>query len=379
MRVTRIIALSVIGLSVGFSTLNAQTLRNASPPAEFPPASYKGKQYVDSRGCIYIRAGIDGNVTWVPRVSRERKQVCGYKPTAVAGATSTAPQQAAPKVISLDQPTAKPATKPAAAAAPKPQVRTTASPAPRTAPTPTVRATTVRPVAVPTTRTTTARPTPVIVPVAPAPAPAPVKPRAVAPAASSGGCPNASALSQRYINQTGVRCGPQAEPPITYGTRKSSSLKVGDTGVRVSLNTRVVPQHVYDKRQNTTNVQVPAGYRPVWNDDRLNPYRAERTLRPAIQYSNFQTPAGFRAVDREDDRLNPMRGMRTAEGDAQMEQLWSRDLPRTLLPVETNPRTVTVEHSERSYTNGAKPPWNLRLSTRNAPAKEPPAPTRGRR
>jgi len=42
MRVTRIIALSVIGLSIGFSTLNAQTLRNASPPAEFPPASFKG-------------------------------------------------------------------------------------------------------------------------------------------------------------------------------------------------------------------------------------------------------------------------------------------------------------------------------------------------
>jgi len=325
-------------------------------------------------------------VTWVPRVSRERKQVCGYQPTAVAGATSAAPQQAAPKVITLDQPSATAAARPAAtstarpaaAPAPKPQVRTVASPVPRTAPVATVR-TTVRPVTVPTTRTTTARPTPVIVPVAPAAAPARVKPRAVAPAAASGGCSNASALSQRYINQTGVRCGPQAEPPITYGTRKSSSLKVGDTGVRVSLNTRVVPQHVYDKRQNTTNLQIPEGFRPVWTDDRLNPHRAERTLRPAIQYSRFQTPAGFRAVDREDDRLNPLRGMRTAEGDAQMEQLWSRDLPRTLLPVETNPRTITVEHSERSYTHGAKPPLRFRLSTRNAPATAPPAPTRARR
>ncbi|MCE8512853.1 hypothetical protein KBY24_11285 [Ruegeria pomeroyi] len=190
----------------------------------------------------------------------------------------------------------------------------------------------------------------------------------VAPAAATGGCSNASTLSQRYINQTGVRCGPQAEPPITYGTRKNSSLKVGDTGVRVSLNTRVVPQHIYDKRQNTTNVQIPAGYRPVWTDDRLNPHRAERTLRPAIQYSSFNTPTGFRAVHREDGRLNPLRGMRTAEGDAQMEQLWTRELPRTLLPVETNPRTITVVHGERAYTNGAKPPLHLRLSTRSAPA-----------
>ena len=69
MKLTRIIASGIILGSVALTTLDAQTLRNAQPPAEFPPASYTGKQYIDSRGCIYIRAGIDGNVTWVPRVS----------------------------------------------------------------------------------------------------------------------------------------------------------------------------------------------------------------------------------------------------------------------------------------------------------------------
>ncbi|TDK52626.1 SPOR domain-containing protein, partial [Antarcticimicrobium luteum] len=87
------------------STLSAQaqSLRNATAPAEFPPASFAGKQYVDSRGCIFIRAGIDGNVTWVPRVGRDRKQVCGYKPTAVAGATAgpAAPRGPAPVEITV--------------------------------------------------------------------------------------------------------------------------------------------------------------------------------------------------------------------------------------------------------------------------------------
>ncbi|SDC39578.1 SPOR domain-containing protein [Ruegeria marina] len=372
MRFTRIIAFSVIGCSLGLSALNAQTLRNPSPPAEFPPASFTGKQYVDSRGCIYIRAGVDGLVTWVPRVSRQRKQLCGYQPTEVAGATTTAPQPAGPELITLDQPAVStPSTPAPKATAAQPPVRTAAASAPKAAPKPAV----AMPVTVPTTRTTTARPVPVA-PVAAA-APTPSKPGTIAPVATrpdTAICPDASPLSQQYINQTGARCGPQAEPPITYGPlRKSSSGSSGKTGVPVSLETRIVPKHVHDNRQNTTNVVIPAGYRSVWTDDRLNPYRAERTLRPAIVTNTYVTPNGFRAVQRGDDRLNPMRGVRTVEGDAQMNALWSDDLPRKLLPVETAPRTITVIHSERSYRDIAKPPMHLRLSTRNAPDARYPA------
>jgi cell division septation protein DedD len=394
MRITRVIAVTIMAATAGLTSLNAQTLRKSSPPAEFPPASYKGKQYVDSRGCIYIRAGIDGNVTWVPRVSRDRRQVCGYKPTAVAGATARPTQTANPKLITIE-PTAPTATA-AATAAPKPKPKAQAKPSPgpkptvvstpkpktTSTPTTTVRTTTRTTTARPATATTAARPTTTrpATTVAPKPttAAAPVvAPRRTAPAATGGGCSNASAFSQQFINKSGVRCGPQTEAPITHGSgtsRKSSSLNTAptnatpaSTGVKVSLNTRVAPRQVYDKRQNTRNVEVPKGFRSVWKDDRLNPHRAERTLRPAITVSRFEPPTGFRAVEREDDRLNPNRGLRTAAGDAQSDAIWERTIPRTLRRVPTDVPIIPVEGVENSYTNLATRPNRLTFSTRSGP------------
>lgn len=81
MKYTRTISIAVIFVSLSISLSQAQTLRDNTTPAEFPPASYQGAQYVDSKGCVYIRAGIDGNVTWVPRVNRQRQLICGQTPT----------------------------------------------------------------------------------------------------------------------------------------------------------------------------------------------------------------------------------------------------------------------------------------------------------
>jgi sporulation related protein len=72
----------VLAVSFGQSTeVQAQSLSAARGPKETPPSSYKSRTYVDSRGCAYIRAGYDGNISWIPQVTRGRKQVCGLKPT----------------------------------------------------------------------------------------------------------------------------------------------------------------------------------------------------------------------------------------------------------------------------------------------------------
>lgn len=53
-------------------------------PAEFPPTSFAGNQFVDSKGCAFIRAGVGGAVTWVPRVDRKRQQLCNFQPSFAA-------------------------------------------------------------------------------------------------------------------------------------------------------------------------------------------------------------------------------------------------------------------------------------------------------
>lgn len=229
MNFTRIVAIAAIGVTLGGGASHGQTLRNAQAPAEFPPASYRGAQYVDSNGCVFIRAGIDGNTTWVPRVNRDRRLICGQPPSLTTQAAETArttPRETATgknveqiTVTSQADPVVQAST-PAAA-----------TPATRPAPAP-QRNAQAQPPAPP--KLATAK-------VVPQAAPAPV------------------ATPRRVAAPTVVR-------------------KVQSTPDEVGPQTRVVPRQVYDARLSQGELVVPEGYRSVWQDGRLNPRRAEQSL-----------------------------------------------------------------------------------------------------
>ena len=269
MKITRILAIAVLAGSLGVGVLHAQI--GEQQPSEFPPSSYKGKQYVDSQGCVFIRAGIDGNVSWIPRVTRARKTVCGFKPS-LSGRVASAPAAAveAPVQITLNNSTA------AAPSIAKPVPRRVAKP--RRAPAPVV------------VRQTAPKPAPRVIQqpvvVAKAPQVVPTTRRIQAQTA----CPGASAISQQYLRGNGksaVRCGPQAAPitgsvtPLR-GTQQvvgiAPSRYQAAPAATISSQTRIVPKHAAQNRINTRNGSVPKGYKKVWDDGRLNPKRAEQTL-----------------------------------------------------------------------------------------------------
>lgn len=333
MNLSRAISVVVIGASLGLgAAVHAQSLKNVATPSEFPPTSYKSKQYVDSKGCVYIRAGVDGNVSWIPRMTRDRKVICGYKPTNPNAAPTTASAQkldnsvvfiepaAAPTVSAFDS-VVKPKTSSSAVAAtkPKPAASPKATTTVATAAAPDAAPATPKPKSSSTNfwnwGTTTS-----------APASAKTAATTSTPAASNTAAatttatattvaPTKTTSTRRTLDQTprqsgseatcrdGVkskykrRCGPQSALPYTPGTgnptapapvininRSGASLSAPAVGTivkegEVASNVRVVPKHVYDNRRLALKeTPVPNGYRRVFDDGRLNPYRAEQTF-----------------------------------------------------------------------------------------------------
>lgn len=263
-----LLAAGLVWLSMT-GTVGAQS-PEVRAPVELPPPSYTGRQYVDSAGCVFVRAGYGSVVNWVPRVGRDRNQICGYTPTLGA--------RAAPTV----------ATAPARPSEPLAQ----RYPAPAAGgPMRTIALSNEPPRIGLAARKAKAAPSapPRAVPRKAAPKPVPVAPVRIVSVRFEDGrgtnCPNMPPVAQRFVLSDGrqfLRCGPAVADPVAALNRARVP------GLRV-----VGPVPPSPPRAVRTAQAVPKGYEPAFRDG----------------------------------RLNPNRGPRTAAGNAQMARVWTDDVP----------------------------------------------------
>ncbi|MDU8912794.1 SPOR domain-containing protein [Aestuariicoccus sp. MJ-SS9] len=362
----RLMAAVTLALGLGAPAAQAQGRLGTDIPAEFPPSSYTGKQYVDSRGCVYVRAGIDGNTTWVPRVTRDRKHLCGAKPTFAKAAPAPEPRPV-PRTAQVVTPEPTVTPKPA----PKPQTRVAQrvvapEPAPRPKtnrkPLKTVAGAPGRVVRTPASKPVTAPPPRLVRAV---PKEKAAKQARLAPVNKGGSCKGASALSQRYINQgAGVRCGPQDTPHVAVIRRGESpgpgknvyvNKTYGWQDGRLPAKTVIVPRHVYENRLPAKRV-IPKGYKPAFDDGRFNPRRA------------YQTVEGYRQTRLRWTNTVPRRLIDPGTGE-DVTDLY----PNIVYRVEGSDRVVSTRSTEARRpvvaSKSRSEPARAVVSTRQAPKR----------
>lgn len=307
--------------------------------------------YVDSQGCVFLRAGVGGQVTWVPRVNSQRRVLCGYPPTLAARApVAAAPVQVAeaPAPVVRRAPVQQRAT-----GAPMQTVASLTTP-------PTIRAAGQAPMVAANTYTAA----PVIQAAAAQPvqrvaAPAP-QALASVPGPGQIGCFRSAPVPKVYATSNGGR--------VVLCTRGDGTLE----GARAPIYA-VVAQGVGNRvgagiyepvqgQQVAARVTAPAG----------GSYAAAAPVRRVAALPPL--PRGYKPAW-TDDRLNPNRGIGTAEGQAQQDQIWTREVPARLVAGQPTKRVWWAASSQSAPQAAAlAQPVRLRASTMTEPAARVAAP-----
>ena len=304
-----VFAIALVPMSVG-----AQNIAQIGGPAEQPPSNYKGLQYTDSRGCVFMRVESSGAAKWYPRVNAARKPVCNK---GSAGKVDMASDLPAPARVSAPVVPAKPII--GAAQAPMETVASKMMPQ-------VVQA-------------------PVVVAAAPVIAP------------MGGAKPS---VSYERVASAGpakgqIACSTSA--PVAEVVR----LRNGGSGVMCT------------KGDGTTNgwhaPTYPAGsppgislHDPVKQTASAHPTARvmEKVARPAQRLAEaptiFTPPKGYKAAWK-DDRLNPKRGIGTPEGQALQDRVWTRKVPAQIVtaataPIATKSRVTVSTMNASSMTTG---------------------------
>lgn len=336
----RVVTVAIWAAVAGVSTSNAQSLDKIGGPQELPPASYKGQMYVDSRGCVFLRAGLGGQVNWVARVNSARQVLCGYPPTFAAKAPTVRP------AIQAVEPAVKVAQAPVVA----PKVKAAPPPPP-----PAARVVASKPVVAAPKKVAK-----VTAPAAAAPAPVPRTPLvalAGVPVPGKVACPASAPVPGLYATANGGR--------VVLCTRGNSNLE----GARAPVYA-VVAQGVGNRVGAGIYPPGQGGNQAVSRHTTPAPTGAgvSRVVPPPA------VPKGYKLAWK-DDRLNPNRGRGTVAGQAQQDQIWTRDVPAVLVaqqPVRRRQVVVSSQSAPQTPIRRAQ----AQVSTKSEPRAQGAAPAR---
>ena len=326
--VFRMISVAVVAAVFGAASAQAQSVARVGGPANLPPAGFQGQQWVDSRGCVFLKAGYGGQVNWVPRVGRDRRAMCGYPPTGTTRAAievATEAEMAAPAAV--------------AEVAPAPRVMAAVEPVVPVVP----RAQLVL------------RPAPVLAdPVVAAPKLA-ARPAPYVEAAPSGGY---EVVASGGPSAGQIGCYSSAPVAERVKTRNGGTVVVctrGD-GTMTGWRPPIYPQGAGVGAALTDPVVASRGDHGAGHIGHGASGRDGHDHSYGHSDAVPTPPKGYKLAW-TDDRLNPKRGKGTAEGWADQDQVWTRKVPSELVaeqPAQQRKKKVVYVQSGTKVTTSTK-------------------------